>query len=67
MSYRIVEGQGGRVDDRRVIRSFDSAYSAVAFMKRAFHDRGERPPPWYLLDPNAAVLVAPLDLYDVAA
>lgn len=70
MGYRIMEvisRAPDSLDGATPIGEFDSAYQAVEQMKRAFVERGDRAPPWYLIDPYDQILFGPDDLYDAVA
>lgn len=53
MSYRIMEiaqRTCDSLDNAVEVACYDSAYSAMEHMRRAFVTRGDVPPPWYLID-----------------
>lgn len=68
MEYRLVETVGESPDaleDTIELRRFDSAYHAVAEMRRAFDRGDDRVWRWYLLDDHDRVLFGPDDLIEV--
>ncbi|MEM9487988.1 MAG: hypothetical protein AAGC55_02525 [Myxococcota bacterium] len=70
MDYRIMEVKQhapDSLDGAIEIGQYDSAYKAMEHMMRVFVQRGQQPPPWYLIDPFDQILMGPDDLYDVAA
>lgn len=70
MSYRIVEveqGTPGAASKAVEIGSYDSAYHAVAAMKRAFllGRTDTAPPNWYLINSVGQILAGPDDILDM--
>lgn len=69
MSYRIVEvaqGASGALKKSVEIGSYDSAYHAMAAMRRAFFKRASAAPPnWYLVNSIGQVLAGPDDILDM--
>ena len=69
MSYRIVEvaqSASGALNKTVEIGSYDSAYHAVAVMRRAFLGRANAAPPnWYLVNSIGQVLAGPDDILDM--
>jgi hypothetical protein len=69
MSYRIVEvAQSATGGNNKTVEigSFDSAYHAVAAMRRAFFGRANAAPPnWYLVNSIGQVLAGPDDILDM--
>jgi hypothetical protein len=67
MGYRIVEASHrgpGFLEGAVEVAEYDSAYKAMAAMRREFVAKGS-PPSWYLLDTSGEVLIYPDDIYDV--
>jgi hypothetical protein len=68
MSYRIVEvaqSATGSLNKTVEIGSYDSAYHAMAAMRRAFFGRANHAPPnWYLVNSIGQVLAGPDDILD---
>lgn len=69
MSYRIVEvAQSATGSLRKTVEigSYDSAYHAMAAMRRAFFGRPDAAPPnWYLVSSTGQVLAGPEDILDM--
>ena len=67
MGYRIVEASHwspGSPEGAVEVGVYDSAYKAMAAMRREYVAKGS-PPSWYLLDTSGQVLIYPDDIYDV--